>query len=149
LPTLDRTGAGTDPAGIPLILEVFDTSGSECHHKPGPKNRPLGDQAPAVLCADSKPPIQRHLPRRKDSLKNSQYPLCRHSSATPRCIGQTIFRTFALLPDGKHPLLQWCFVYSWFLFFWAAANGKEACHGKLARPVKLFAVRSGDLKNNA
>jgi hypothetical protein len=29
-----------------------------------------------------------------------------------------------------------------------AANGKEACHGKLARPAKLFVVRSDNLKNN-
>src|SRR4029453_9187175 len=105
------------------------------------RNRPLGDRAPVALWTDSKPPIQRHLPRRKDSLRNLQYPLCRHSSATPRCIGQTIFRIFAVLLDGKPPLLQYsewrkcaCQFASYFAatlssritgrfsaFFWSAA----------------------------
>src|SRR5207248_7376474 len=76
------------------------------------RNRTLGDQAPAVLCADSKRPIQKRLPRHKDSLKNLHYPLCHHSSATPLCIGQTIFPTFAVLLGSKPPLLQWCFAYS-------------------------------------
>jgi hypothetical protein len=109
----------------------------------------LGDQARAILCADSKPPIQKHLPRRRDSLKNLHYCLCRYYSATPRCIGQTIYPTFADILGATHRLHQSCFVSQRFLFSWAVANEREVCRDKFARPATLFAVRSDDLKNSA
>src|SRR5437763_13322030 len=93
MPRCDQTPVGVSPE----------------HDKSGPKNRPFGRPSSRSLCTDSKPPIQKHLHRRKDSLKNSHYPLCHRSSATPRCIGQTIFRTFAVRLGGKTPLLQSCF----------------------------------------
>jgi hypothetical protein len=111
-------------------------------------SRRLVDQARAILYDDSKPPIQTHLPRPKDSLKNSPYPLCRQSPLG-NVPGEPSSGFPPIFLAAKHRLHQLCFVSQRFVFSWAAANEREACHGTLARPVKLSTVCSRDLKNNA